>query len=355
MGFDFSLVDLFTDRPFGGNWLAVFPHATGIADATLAGWCSASSSTPSGWVRSSLRERSPCWPGSRRNTPDRPPGCCLPCSRSATPWAWRRSGSCLTGARRWYAARLPSARPVSRCRGVCTTDRPDDPPAGSCRGSRKRRGEAAGGVVRFGGARGVRRSRSPPPRARVNVRVSGTHGTPANRGTQPGGTLAGVFAGWRAGLWGPVIVVQAGTAVSYFGTGLVLPFEIIYLHRARGFPAATGGLVLAAVMGTAAAVTPLSGALLDRFRAKPILITGNLGERAGLRGLRLRRPSLARLRLRGRRRRRVRSRDHRDPGSEPDPGLGGAAGLLGRAAPGRRQLRSWQRRDGGGLHRRCRR
>ena len=35
MGFDFSLVDVFTDRPFGGNRLAVFPCATGIADATM--------------------------------------------------------------------------------------------------------------------------------------------------------------------------------------------------------------------------------------------------------------------------------------------------------------------------------
>jgi len=35
MGFDFCLVDVFTDRPFGGNRLAVFPDATGIADAVL--------------------------------------------------------------------------------------------------------------------------------------------------------------------------------------------------------------------------------------------------------------------------------------------------------------------------------
>src|SRR5437899_8083721 len=35
MGFDFCLVDVFTDRPFGGNRLAVFPDATGIADATM--------------------------------------------------------------------------------------------------------------------------------------------------------------------------------------------------------------------------------------------------------------------------------------------------------------------------------
>jgi trans-2,3-dihydro-3-hydroxyanthranilate isomerase len=35
MGFDFALVDVFTDRPFGGNQLAVFPDASGIADATM--------------------------------------------------------------------------------------------------------------------------------------------------------------------------------------------------------------------------------------------------------------------------------------------------------------------------------
>src|SRR6202795_172903 len=31
MGFDFSLVDVFSERPFGGNQLAVFPDAAGIA------------------------------------------------------------------------------------------------------------------------------------------------------------------------------------------------------------------------------------------------------------------------------------------------------------------------------------
>jgi MFS family permease len=93
-----------------------------------------------------------------------------------------------------------------------------------------------------------------------------------------------VFAGWRTGLPRPVIVLQAGTAVNYFGTGLILPFEIIYLHQARGFPTATAGLVLAAVMATAALVTPLSGALLDRFRAKPVLIAGNLASALGYAG-----------------------------------------------------------------------
>ncbi len=113
---------------------------------------------------------------------------------------------------------------------------------------------------------------------------SGIHGKPASRGKQVSRTLARVFAGWRTGLPGPVLVLQAGTVVNDFGTGLILPFEIIYLHQARGFPTATAGLVLAAVMGTAAVVTPASGALLDRFRAKPILITGNLASALGYAG-----------------------------------------------------------------------
>jgi trans-2,3-dihydro-3-hydroxyanthranilate isomerase len=35
MGFDFVLVDVFSDRAFGGNQLAVFPDATGIANETM--------------------------------------------------------------------------------------------------------------------------------------------------------------------------------------------------------------------------------------------------------------------------------------------------------------------------------
>ena len=110
------------------------------------------------------------------------------------------------------------------------------------------------------------------------------HGTAANRRKHVSRTLARVFAGWRTGLPGPVIIVQAGNAVNYFGTGLILPFEIIYLHQARGFPTATAGLVLAAVMAMSALVTPLSGALLDRFRAKPVLIAGNLASALGYAG-----------------------------------------------------------------------
>jgi len=65
---------------------------------------------------------------------------------------------------------------------------------------------------------------------------------------------------------------------------LILPFEIIYLHQIRGFATATAGLVLAAILGTATLVTPPSGALLDHFRPKPILIAGNLTSALGYAG-----------------------------------------------------------------------
>jgi MFS family permease len=98
-------------------------------------------------------------------------------------------------------------------------------------------------------------------------------------------TLARVFAVWRTGLSRPVLVLQGGNALNYLGTGLILPDEIIYLHAVRGFSTATAGLVLATVMGTAAVVTLPSGALLDRFSARRILITGNVVNALGYGGL----------------------------------------------------------------------
>jgi MFS family permease len=83
-----------------------------------------------------------------------------------------------------------------------------------------------------------------------------------------------LLGGWRTGLSRPVLILQAGNALNYFGYGIVLPFEIIYLHQIRGFPTSTAGLVLAATMGTAAIVTLPTGALADRFSAKAIVVAG---------------------------------------------------------------------------------
>jgi MFS family permease len=91
-------------------------------------------------------------------------------------------------------------------------------------------------------------------------------------------------AGWRTGLSRPVLVLQAGNALNYFGYGLIVPFEIIYLHQIRGFSTSTAGLVLAATMGTAAIVTPPTGALLDRYSAKAIVVAGSLASAVGYAG-----------------------------------------------------------------------
>lgn len=81
---------------------------------------------------------------------------------------------------------------------------------------------------------------------------------------------------WRTDLPRVVLLLQVGNAFNWLGYGLILPFEIISLHQFRGFSTATAGLVLAAILGAGTVATPPSGALLDRFRPKSILIAANL-------------------------------------------------------------------------------
>jgi len=90
---------------------------------------------------------------------------------------------------------------------------------------------------------------------------------------------------WRPDVPRVVLFLQAGNAFSWFGYGLILPFEIIYLHQFRGFSTATAGFVLAAILGAGTVVTLPSGTLLDRFRAKPILIAANVASGIGYGGL----------------------------------------------------------------------
>ena len=90
--------------------------------------------------------------------------------------------------------------------------------------------------------------------------------------------------GWRTDLPRVVLLLQAGNAVNFFGYGLIIPFEIIYLHQIRGFATATAGFVLATILGTSTVVAPPMGALLDHFGPKPILIAGNLTSALGYAG-----------------------------------------------------------------------
>jgi MFS family permease len=93
--------------------------------------------------------------------------------------------------------------------------------------------------------------------------------------------ISHLISGWRTGLSRPVLILQAGNALNYFGYGLILPFEIIYLHQIRGFSTSTAGLVLAAIMGTAAITTPPTGALLDRYSAKAIVVARSVAQTLG--------------------------------------------------------------------------
>jgi MFS family permease len=95
---------------------------------------------------------------------------------------------------------------------------------------------------------------------------------------------SGVLSGVRTGLPRSVLILQAGNALNYFGYGLILPFEIIYLHQLRGLSTSTAGLVLAATMATAAFVTPPTGVLLDRYSAKAIVVVGSLVSAVGYAG-----------------------------------------------------------------------
>jgi MFS family permease len=99
------------------------------------------------------------------------------------------------------------------------------------------------------------------------------------------GRVSHLFASWRTGLSRPVLILQGGGAVNYFGYGLVLPFEIIYLHHLRGFSTSTAGLILAATMGSSAIATPPTGALLDRYSAKALVVAGSLASALGYAGL----------------------------------------------------------------------
>ena len=96
--------------------------------------------------------------------------------------------------------------------------------------------------------------------------------------------VSDLISRWHTGLSRPVLILQAGNALNYFGFGLVLPFEIIYLHQIRGFSTATAGLVLAATMGTSAIVTPPTGAVLDRYSAKAIVVAGSVASALGYGG-----------------------------------------------------------------------
>ncbi|MBV9594754.1 MAG: MFS transporter [Actinobacteria bacterium] len=74
----------------------------------------------------------------------------------------------------------------------------------------------------------------------------------------------------------PVRRLMAATMANCLGTGFVLPIVLIYLHRVRGIPLSTTGLLMAIPGVIGLIVVPLSGALSDRFGARQVLVVAQL-------------------------------------------------------------------------------
>ena len=68
--------------------------------------------------------------------------------------------------------------------------------------------------------------------------------------------------------------VLGADALSAAGTGLTLPFLVVYLHGVRGFPVAVAGLAVSMVAAGSIAGNLAGGALSDRLGARNALVLG---------------------------------------------------------------------------------
>ena len=88
-----------------------------------------------------------------------------------------------------------------------------------------------------------------------------------------------------AGLSSELWVVQAGIFLNYLGWGAVMPFEVIYLHDARGFSLGLAGLVVGIVTGLAVVAAPVAGPVVDRVGARATAAGAGLALAVGYAGL----------------------------------------------------------------------
>jgi MFS family permease len=76
-------------------------------------------------------------------------------------------------------------------------------------------------------------------------------------------------------------VVEAGIFLNMLGYGAVFPFEIIYLHEARGLRLGVAGLVAGLVSGVAIFVAPVAGAVIDRVGTRTTAVGAGLALAGG--------------------------------------------------------------------------
>jgi MFS family permease len=78
-----------------------------------------------------------------------------------------------------------------------------------------------------------------------------------------------------------VWVLEASGFVDSFGTGLVFPFVVVYLHDVRHFSAAMAGFFIAARGATGLALAPVGGVATDRFGPRLVAIVAMVVAAAG--------------------------------------------------------------------------
>lgn len=76
-------------------------------------------------------------------------------------------------------------------------------------------------------------------------------------------------------------VVLGGHAVSAVGSGLTLPFLLVYLHTVRGIDLDVAGLALATIAVASLAGNPIGGVLADRLGPRTTVVLGLLVSAAG--------------------------------------------------------------------------
>ena len=79
-------------------------------------------------------------------------------------------------------------------------------------------------------------------------------------------------------------IVVGGVFLSALGSGMTLPFFVVYLHRVRGIDLGLAGLALAAVALASFAGNVAAGALADGFGARLTLVIGLVVAAAGTAG-----------------------------------------------------------------------
>jgi MFS family permease len=87
------------------------------------------------------------------------------------------------------------------------------------------------------------------------------------------------------GLPADVWIVQLGVFLNHFGWAAIFPFELIYLHNARGFGFGISGLIVGTLTGAAVIAAPVVGVVIDRFGARTTAAVSCVTLAAGYAGL----------------------------------------------------------------------